>query len=276
VKELAGKGSVTQKLAEETLNQFHAAEAAREAATAAVRSAEAEARLAEANAAKAEADRVAAEAHLEVANADLGRATTMADYATIRAPYDGVVTSRRVDTGHFVQPAANAASPLLIVARTSKVRVYIEVPEMEAGGVDVGDPTTIRVQALSGEPLAAPITRTSWSLDPANRSLRAEIDVPNDGGRLRPGMYAAGTIETTRSENALTIPVTAIGRDGGTVYCCVVKNGTAQRRPIELGVRSDPDIEVLKGLSDDSLVVPIRPELLTPDQQVEISETSPK
>jgi HlyD family secretion protein len=276
VKALAGNGSVTQKLADETLSQFHAAEAASEAAEAAIQSAEAAARQAQANAAKAEADRVASEAHLAVANAELAHAKTMLDYATIRSPYDGVVTKRSVDTGHFVQPAANSAAPLMTVARVDKVRVYVEIPEMESAGVDVGDRASIHLQALPGGDIEFPVTRTSWSLDPANRSLRAEIDIPNEGAKLRPGMYATGAIEMARRENALAIPSTAVVRDGSATLCCVVTEGKVERRPIKLGIRSGPDVEVLEGLSGDEAVVQIRAESLTAGQAVEASAAPSK
>ncbi len=270
IKELAGNGSVTQKLADETLNQFYAAEASREAASAAIQSAEAAARQAQANVAKAEADRVASDAHLAVAKADLDHAKTMLDYATIRSPYDGVITKRAVDTGHFVQPAASSASPLMIVARIDKVRVYVEIPELEAAGIDVGDPAVIHIQAMPGSDKAFPVTRTSWSLNPVNRSLRAEIDVPNDGARLRPGMYATGTIEMARRENALTIPATAIIYDGNATFCYSVENGKVERRSVQLGIRSGQDVEVLKGLDGVNQIVLIHTESLMPGQAVEV------
>jgi len=163
---------------------------------------------------KAEADRSAAEAHVAVAKADLAHANTMFAYTEIRAPYDGVVVTRSVDTGHYVQPASSGSKPVMTVARTDQVRVFVDVPEMEAGGVDVGDPSALHVQALPRGDISAKVTRTSWSLDSANRSLRAEIDVPNEGSRLRPGMYAMATIELAHRENTLTVPATAIARDG--------------------------------------------------------------
>lgn len=276
VKELAGNGSVTQKLAEETLNQMHAAEAGREAADAAIQSAEAAARQAQANAAKAEADQIASEAHLAVADADLAHAKTMLDYTTIRSPYDGVVTKRSVDTGHFVQPASNSSAPVMTVARIDKVRVYVEIPEMEAAGVDVGDRASIHLQALPGGDLDFPVSRTSWSLDPANRSLRAEIDIPNEGAKLRPGMYATGAIEMARRENALVIPATAVVRDGNATLSCVVADGKVERRPIKLGIRSGPDVEVLEGLQGNEAVVQIRAEMLAAGQSVEASEATGK
>lgn len=274
VKSLAGSGSLTQKAADEALNQLHAAEASQEAAKAAVQSSEAAARQAQANAMKAEADRAAAEAHVGVAKADLNRAKTMLDYATIRAPFDGVVTKRLVDTGHFVQPAASSGSPLVVVARNDKVRVYIEVPELEAGNVNIGDAASIHTQALPEGDIAAPITRTSWSLDPMNRSLRAEVDVANEGGQLRPGMYATGTIELVRRENALAVPATAIVRDGNASYCWTVVDGKLDRTPVQLGVRSGAEVEVLSGIDESSSVVIQPTGALATGQIVQAAETT--
>jgi RND family efflux transporter MFP subunit len=274
VKQLAGNGSVTQKLADETLNQFHSAEAGKQSADAAIQSAEAAARQAQANAAKAEADRLLSKAHQAVTDADLSHAKTMLDYATIRAPYDSLVTVRSVDTGHFVQPTANNTAPLLTVARVDKVRVYVEVPEMEAAGVDVGDRASIHLQALKSGDIEAPVARTSWSLDTTNRALRAEIDVPNEGAALRPGMYATSSIELARRENALTIPITAIIREGNATLCCVITDGKIERRPIKLGARDVTDVEVLEGLKDGESVVQIRAESLVNGQPVESIQTN--
>lgn len=276
VKSLAGSGSLTQKVADETLNQLHAAEAAREAANAAVTSSEAAAREAQANATKAEADRVAAEAHVAVAKADLDHAKTIVDYATIRAPFDGVITKRLVDTGHFVQPAASSGSPLLVVARNDKVRVFIEVPELQAGAVIVGDAASIRAQALPEGEFTAPVTRTSWSLDPLNRSLRAEVDVTNKNAQLRPGMYATGTIEFARRENVLVLPATAIVRDGTATYCWTVTNNKLDRKPVQLGIRSGSEVEVQGGLDENTPVVLQPTASLTAGQSVQAAQAAAK
>ncbi len=270
VKLLAGNGSVTQKLADETLNQFRAAEAAREAAAAAVQSAEAMSRQAQANTVKAEADRAAAGAHVAVAKADLAHANTMFSYSEIRAPYDGVVVTRSVDTGHYVQPASSGPKPIMTVARTDEVRIFVDVPEMEAGGVAVGDPSVLHVQALPESEISAKVTRTSWSLDPANRSLRVEIDVPNAGSHLRPGMYAMATIELAHRENALTMPATAIVRDGNVTYCYCVENDTAKRCAVKLGIRGGPDFEVIGGLDEQQSIVLVHPETLIDGQSLAI------
>ncbi len=275
LQQLASIGSVTDKVRDEALSQLHAAEAAREAANAAVKSAEAAAQEAAANAAKAAADRTAAAAHVAVAKADLAHAQTMLDYAKIRAPFDGVITKRLIDTGHFVQPVASGASPLLTVARTDKVRVYIEVPELEAATVEVGAPVVIHTQAMPSGDITAKVTATSWSLDPANRSLRAIVDIANDGARLRPGMYATGTIQLARHENTLAIPATAIVREGAATYGYVVKDGKIDRRAIPTGIRSGGDVEVMSGIDDNDLVVSQQATSFAVGQRVEIASHSP-
>jgi HlyD family secretion protein len=270
IKQLAAGGSVTQKLVDESRSQLSAAQAAQEAAAAGVQSAEAGAREAKAMIAKAEADRVAAAARLDVASAELAHAETMLGYATITAPFDGVVTQRSIDTGHFVQPAGGGAKPLLTIARTDKVRVFLDIPEMEAGLAGEGDPVSLNVQALNGKTLSAPVTRTSWSLSSTNRSLRVEVDVPNENSMLRPGMYATGVIELDRRENALSLPASAIIRNGSDAFCCRVVGGKVERRPVKLGLRSGADVEIIEGLAEQDMVVLTRADALQEGQAVEV------
>jgi RND family efflux transporter MFP subunit len=271
IKQLSDSGSVTQKLRDETFSQFQAATAARDEADAAINSAEASAVEADANVVRSQADVFAAEAQLKVAHVDLARANTLLTYAEIRSPFDGVVTQRSVDTGHFVQPAGGAgANSLVVVARIDKVRIFLDVPEMEAGLVDIGDKATISVQALSGKTIESKVVRTSWSLDPANRSLRAEVDIANDGAQFRPGMYASGTIELNRRTDVLVLPTTAINHDADGDYCWVVVSGTVDRRDVELGLQSIAEVEVKSGIDQDAVVVLARGDLLAQGQKVQV------
>jgi RND family efflux transporter MFP subunit len=272
--ELASGGSVTQKLVDETLNQLRSSDAARQEAAANVQSAQASSRAAQANVQKSEADAVAAGAHQKVDAANLARAKTMLTYTEIKSPLKGVVTRRNVNTGHYVYPVTGGATePLLVVEQTDKVRVFIDVPEMESPLVDAGpspDPATVRVQALGEKEIPGTVTRTSRSLETRNRSLRVEIDLLNAGGLLRPGMYANVDILLDKRDNVLSLPVTAIVRDAGATYCCCVESGKINRKKIEIGLRSGADVEVRSGLDADQLVVLARADALKQDQPVEI------
>ena len=275
IKELVSKGAVTKKLEDETLNQLRSAEAAKREAVAKLQSSRAGYYEAQANIGKARADQGAAEAHLRVAKAELARANTMLAYTEIKAPYDGIVTRREVNTGHFVQPAsAGDAKPLLVVARTDEVRVFIDVPEMEAPYVDADDQALVKVQALPTHQFDANVVRTSWSLIELNHSLRAEVDVPNSHGLLRPGMYAAVTIRLDERPDALTLPATAVVHDGAAAYCMCVVAGRIEKKAIEIGIRSGGDVEVVSGLDENSVVVLKEPETLKEGQQVLVAPTA--
>src|SRR5690606_22477712 len=127
------KGSVTKKLVDETHNQLRSVQASLEEAEAGVASAEAARDEADAFIFKAEADLVAAAARLRVAQANQREAETLLNYCEIKAPFDGVITARSVDTGHYVHPANGGQNvPLLVVARTDRVRVFVDIPETEA------------------------------------------------------------------------------------------------------------------------------------------------
>ena len=149
--ELAAKGSVTQKLVDETLNQLRAADAAGQEAAANVKSAEATLRAAKANVQKSQADLVPPAHGNEVAEANL-RDENHVGIRRIKAPFNGMVTQRNVDTGHYVHPVTGGSTePLLMIAQTDKVRVFVDVPEMEAPLVDSGDKpdsAVVRVQSL--------------------------------------------------------------------------------------------------------------------------------
>jgi HlyD family secretion protein len=269
IKELAAKGSITRKLEEETLNARRAAEAAVQEVVARGLSARTGFHEAQARIGTAEADKVAVQARHKVASAAVDRLKTMLSYTEIKAPYAGTVTSRTVDTGHFVQPVSGPKStPLLEVARTDTVRIFVDVPELEAAQVDVGDPAEVRVQAAEGPPIGAAVTRTSGVLVEANHSLRVEIDVPNAEGRLRPGMYATVTIRLAERPEAMVIPATAVGHDGAVTFCSVVRDGKIERRPIELGLRSGAFVEVRSGLDERTPIVIRQPELFRDGQNV--------
>lgn len=271
IKDLADRGSVTEKLADETLHQMQAAKAASDQAQAALQVTETAAQQAEADAAAAGADRHAAVARLRVVQAELARAQTMAGYAEIKAPFSGTITKRNVDAGHFVQPAAgDATKPLLVVAKCDKVRVVVDVPEQFAGYVDIGDEGTLAMQAAGVGNVTGGVSRTGWSLSPDSRSLRVEIDIANSGANLRPGVYAACTLQLDHRDDVLVLPVAAVVRDADTITCRVVKDGVVESRAIDLGLRSGLEVEIIGGVDASDDVVLARAETLQKGQKVQI------
>jgi HlyD family secretion protein len=248
----AGRGGVIgQEDVDETRLGYEAAKAGLEEVNAQVRSAQADRDASRAKWDKTKADLAVAEAHHDVAKKNRDLAKTLLDYRAIIAPFDGVVTQRQVDTGHFVQPATGPnGQALFIVMRTDVMRIRVQVPEAEADGVNDRTMASIRVPALQGYEVSRKITRTSWSLDRATRTLLAEVDVPDLQGKLRPGMYAYATI-SIEHPNVLTLPASAVVTEGDVnqgyrSFCYVVEDGKAWRTAVQIGVRDNRLVEVLK------------------------------
>jgi HlyD family secretion protein len=200
---------------------------------------------------KAEADLIVAKDRLGVAQEERDYARTMLDYARLTAPYDCVVTQRHINTGDFVagEPAGRG-KPLFVVHRTDLMRLFVQVPESDVPWVQKGAEARVRVQVLPGQTFTGTVARTSWSVDPATRTLRAEIDLSNVDGLLRPGLYAYATLSAD-IPSRLTLPRSAVATEGDVTrgyqsYCYQMQDGKARRLPIELGARDSACVEVLK------------------------------
>jgi HlyD family secretion protein len=194
---------------------------------------------------------------VKVAKAEEQRLAALVSYTKITAPYDGTVVVRNANTGDFLQPAtgdlsatpgtpdqpAMRGTPIYVVARTDKVRIFVDVPERDAPYVDVGTKARVRIRAYTGGELDAKVARTSWALGVKTRTLRAEIDLPNPDARLLPGMYVYGTIEIRR-HNVQAIPAAAITVLGNQPCCYLLEDGKAHKTPVDTGVSDGSWTEV--------------------------------
>jgi multidrug efflux pump subunit AcrA (membrane-fusion protein) len=149
---------------------------------------------AEADVTAAEANRAVAAAQVQIAQADVERVRTLLGYTKIVAPFDGIITRRLVSPGDLVQTAiTNRTAPLFTCAQVNVVRVFCDVPEANAGAIQTGMKAEVKL-AGSAAPISATVTRIAASMDPATRTMRVEIDLPNENEALKPGMYAQVTL----------------------------------------------------------------------------------
>lgn len=256
VRELVAKQAVTQKVADETEQQLKAADAARREIAAKIKSTQAKLSEASANIEKADADLVSAQSKHKVAEADEQKTRALLSYATLRAPFDGVITERHLDTGHLVQPSAASGKPLFVVVRAFTVRVFLDVPEADAGFITTDSPAKIKVPSLLSKTFEGKVARTAWTLQTSSRTLRTEVDVPNPNGQLRPGMYATAEIEVARRTNALSLPKSAIFTQGAESFCLSISSeNKLVKLPIKTGIVAGPDVEIISGLTGDESVI---------------------
>jgi len=254
---LAASKTVTQKLADETKQQWQSADAARGETLAKIRSAKAKLNEAKVGIAKAKADFRSTEAKRTNAEAEYHRVQSLCEYLHIRAPYDGVVTVRSFDSGALVQAARSSEDkPLFTVLSLDKVRVCLDVPESDSILVEAGRKATIKVPALAGRTFEGAVARTGWALQTGTRTLRCEIEVANDSSILRPGMYANVELIIAQKPDVWTLPKGAIIQHEGQPACLTVSSdGTIVRKGIQVGIRSTTDVEVLTGLDGSEEVI---------------------
>ncbi len=252
--ELANQGAVNRQVLDETQQKLDSAKASMEETKANIESANAAVLQAQAEVKKAEADLELARAGETIAAASVNVAETMLGYTVLRSPFDGIVVQRNVDPGHFSTPSGNATAPMMTIARTDVIRVYVNIPETETGYVALGSPVTIQIPALRGTEIQAKVTRTAWALSESNRSLETIIDVPNPNGLLRPGMYALAKVLLANRPQALTLPTAAVMIRDGQASCCKVVNQKIVISPLRLGVKVGDDWEVVEGLLPEDKV----------------------
>jgi RND family efflux transporter MFP subunit len=205
----------------------------------------------------AKAELSAMQQSLGVAKANHLHYSSLADYAHITAPFNGVVTWRYSDTGSLVQAGTSSASaqPVVKVAETDILRLRLPVPAALAGYVRIGDPAHISVES-TGQQLTGKVVRTTGELDTATRTLQVEIDLKNTDNKIAPGEYADVRLKVQRTGTVLTLPIQAVDRSGGQAVALVVDDqGRIERRAVTLGLESPSRVEVLSGLTNKDRVV---------------------
>jgi RND family efflux transporter MFP subunit len=190
----------------------------------------------------------AGQSNIHAAEANVERLKQLKTYQTVRAPFDGVITVRNVDTGALV----NEANTLLFrVAQTGALRVYVNLPQADAENVRPGQHATLTIAELPGKKFDGTVTRTSNALDPASRTLLTEVQVANGGGQLLPGMYAQVDLAVPRNNPPLVIPGdTLVVRSDGPQVAVIGPGNAVHFTRIQLGRDFGDRLEVLGGLEE--------------------------
>jgi membrane fusion protein (multidrug efflux system) len=195
-----------------------------------------------------------ARGRFEVARASLAQSETLLGYATITAPFTGIVTQRFVDPGALIQ-AGGASSAIVALMDFSKVRLQTAVPEAEASRVAVGQPVRVTTENLPGMQFDGKVTRFSYALDTASRTMLAEVILDNPALALRPGMLVNAKIGIERKEGALLMPAEALVMEKANAFAYGVNGNKARKRPIKVGFNDGKNVEVLEGLTADDAVI---------------------
>ena len=257
--ELVNAKSVDERLVDEKEDQRLAAQAAVDASQANLAESKALVASAAAKVDQAKADLVDAEAEVDVAKANLSKAEVFVEYTRVTSPYDGVVTSRAFHRGDFIRGAdQSAALPMLTVERTDIVRLVLYVPDGDVPFTDPGDETVTDIDALPGHKFTGKISRIAFSEDKKTKTMRTEVDLPNDRGLLRNGMYGRTKLMLQAGNpEAFTVPSSALigTTKGGNGTVFVTRDGIAHKTSVEISVDNGIQAEITNGITSNELVI---------------------
>ena len=192
----------------------------------------------------------AAQQSVEAARQALSSVTEMESYLKVTAPFGGVVTERNVHPGALVGPAsgAGAATPMLRLVESNRLRLVVPVPEAYTAGVTAGTVMAFSVAAYPGVSFSGTIARIAQSVDVSTRTMAVELDVVNEDGRLAPGAFCQVRWPVHRTGLSLLVPGGSVASTTGRSFVIRVRNGRAEWVDVKTGIASGPLMEVFGDL----------------------------
>jgi RND family efflux transporter MFP subunit len=198
---------------------------------------------------------IAQEATIKAQQAQLMVLRQQKIYQQVVAPFDGVVTQRNIDIGSLVQADAGGGTPLFAMVHSAVIRIQLYVPQDQSFGLMPGAAAVVRVPEIPGRKFPGTVTRIADALQPGTRTLLTEIDVANDDGTLRPGIYCTVELKVPRRTPSLIVPSAAIIFNQAGLQVAVVEDGTAHLRKIEVVRDMGTEVEASDGVAAGEKVI---------------------
>ncbi|MBA3522400.1 MAG: efflux RND transporter periplasmic adaptor subunit, partial [Gemmatimonadales bacterium] len=173
------------------------------------------------------------------------------DRTLVRAPFSGVMGERLVSLGDYV----TTATPLATLQTVSPQRAAFQVPERYADQLKLGQQVTFRVAALPGREFNGRVDFVNPVVQLPGRTITVKAQVPNPRRELQSGMFIEARLATAVRPKAVVIPEDAILPLQGSTFVWVAVDGKANRRPVELGVRTPGFVEATSGVEAGEQVV---------------------
>jgi membrane fusion protein (multidrug efflux system) len=171
-------------------------------------------------------------------------------YASVRAPIAGVIATRSIKPGNFVQ----INTPIFRIVDADRLEATLNVPERELATMKSGLPVQLQVDALPGRTFTGTVDRVSPVVDAGSGTFRVVAAFEN-GGVLQPGMFGRVRIEYDQNADALVIPRNALLEDDAKPAVYGVRDGKAVRINITTGYTEGEWIEVRAGLKEGDAVI---------------------
>jgi RND family efflux transporter MFP subunit len=172
--------------------------------------------------------------------------------STIRAPFSGFISERKVSAGEYITPS----TPVVTLVRTNPIKINLQIPEAETAKVKIGMSVSITVSAYTDRSFAGRVTAIKPALETVSRAVVVEAQIDNAENLLRPNMFATGRLLQPGGENGIFVPKSAVIEDRNTnsrrVFTIV--DGAARLVVIQVGEEEGDAVRVTSGLDGTETV----------------------
>jgi RND family efflux transporter MFP subunit len=209
-------------------------------------------------------------ARVKAARSNLRRLKELKSFAMVKAPFDGVITAREVDTGDLI--TSGGAKELFRLAQIDRLRIYVRVPQPLASKILPGQTADVLIPELPGKTLTAKIVRLAGAISADSRTMLVELNLGNPNNNILAGGFAQVRVKQTMKDKHLILPGnTLLFRAEGPQIGVVKPDGKVELRSVKLGRDFGKTVEILAGVSQTDRIILNPPDSLTDNAVVRIA-----
>ena len=211
-------------------------------------------------------------AQVRAAQANLDRLLAEVGFKRLVAPFDGIVTARDTDIGALINVGAAGGTELFVVSETSKLRVYVNVPQNDVPSVPAGTQATIRVPEHPEKSYSGTVEASAQAVVPSTGTTLMQLIVDNAAGEMMPGDYASIHLQIAAHTQLLSLPSSAVIFDANGLSVATVDSGNHVRlKPVTIGRDLGAVIEIATGLSAQDRVIENPPDGISTGATVRVA-----
>src|SRR5580692_4349116 len=215
-------------------------------------------------------------AQVKSAQANVDRLVAMEDFKRLVAPFNGIVTARDTDIGALIRVGAAGGGELFVVSETSKLRVYVSVPQNYVPSVPPGTHATISVPEHPDKTYSGTVESSAQAVIPTTGTTLMEIIVDNSAGEMMPGDYASIHLHIAGEPNVLSVPSSALIFDArGLSVATVGANNRVLRKPVSIERDLGAVVELATGLAPSDRVIENPPDGVENGAEVRLATAAP-
>jgi len=215
-------------------------------------------------------------AQVKAAQANVDRLVAEQGFKRLIAPFDGIVTARETDLGALINVGAAGGAELFVVSETSKLRVYVNVPQNDVPSVPAGTRATISVPEHPDKTYSGTVEASAQAVNPTSGTTLMQIIVDNSGGELMPGDYASIHLEIAAPSQVLSVPSSALIFDAnGLSIATVNADNRVLLKPVSIGRDLGAVVEVASGLAPNDRVIEDPPDGISSGAAISLAAAAP-